>query len=217
MGEPFIIEKPDKAAAQAEKFRKYIQTPVLIGVEVSFPGFDAYDVEPKTIPDVLAERPVIIFGKWRGTARGGVKITGSSGTGDFSSTLLASENPPDEKNAALRYLWARFRIQLLADYNNLGEDKERVDEVTQLGLKYNLLTQYTSFIAVDQRVRNKGGKQETVEVPAGNGVGTARAIARLYSVFAEGGRELGLGPEILDLLCRETVRLGRDLESTGAG
>jgi len=34
-----------------------------------------------------------------------------------------------------------------------------------------------------------------VEVPAGNGVGTARAIARVYSAFAEGGAELGLTPE----------------------
>ena len=36
-----------------------------------------------------------------------------------------------------------------------------------------------------------------VEIPAGNGVGTARAIARLYSVFAEGGGELGIGPETM--------------------
>jgi CubicO group peptidase (beta-lactamase class C family) len=34
-----------------------------------------------------------------------------------------------------------------------------------------------------------------VEVPAGNGVGTARAIARAYSAFAEGGAELGITPE----------------------
>ena len=34
-----------------------------------------------------------------------------------------------------------------------------------------------------------------VEVPAGNGVGTARAIARAYSACAEGGAELGLTPE----------------------
>jgi CubicO group peptidase (beta-lactamase class C family) len=31
-----------------------------------------------------------------------------------------------------------------------------------------------------------------VEIPAGNGVGTARAIARAYSAFAEGGAELGI-------------------------
>jgi CubicO group peptidase (beta-lactamase class C family) len=34
-----------------------------------------------------------------------------------------------------------------------------------------------------------------IEVPAGNGVGTARAIARAYSAFAEGGAELGITPE----------------------
>jgi CubicO group peptidase (beta-lactamase class C family) len=39
-----------------------------------------------------------------------------------------------------------------------------------------------------------------LEVPSGNGVGTARAIAHAYSVFATGGRELGLRKETLDLL-----------------
>lgn len=34
-----------------------------------------------------------------------------------------------------------------------------------------------------------------VQIPAGNGVGTARAIAKAYSAFAEGGTELGLTPE----------------------
>jgi len=36
-----------------------------------------------------------------------------------------------------------------------------------------------------------------VEVPAGNGVGTARAIARAYSAFAEGGAELGITAETM--------------------
>ena len=36
-----------------------------------------------------------------------------------------------------------------------------------------------------------------VEVPAGNGVGTARAIARAYSVFATGGAELGIRAETM--------------------
>jgi CubicO group peptidase (beta-lactamase class C family) len=39
-----------------------------------------------------------------------------------------------------------------------------------------------------------------LELPAGNGVGTARAIARLYSAFAEGGAELGVGPETMAAL-----------------
>jgi CubicO group peptidase (beta-lactamase class C family) len=44
-----------------------------------------------------------------------------------------------------------------------------------------------------------------LEVPAGNGVGTARAMAHAYSVFATGGRELGLRQETLDLLAAPAI------------
>lgn len=51
-----------------------------------------------------------------------------------------------------------------------------------------------------------------VEVPAGNGVGTARSIARLYSVFAEGGAELGVGPDVFaQLIAPPEVGLGKDV------
>ena len=43
------------------------------------------------------------------------------------------------------------------------------------------------------------------EVPSGGAVGTARAIARAYSVFATGGRELGLRQETLDLLAAPAI------------
>src|SRR5215510_1609869 len=44
-----------------------------------------------------------------------------------------------------------------------------------------------------------------LEVPSGGGVGTARAIARAYSVFATGGKELGLsGNTLLELIAPAT-------------
>ncbi len=44
-----------------------------------------------------------------------------------------------------------------------------------------------------------------LEVRSGNGVGTARAIARAYSVFVTGGRELGLRQETLNLLAAPAI------------
>jgi CubicO group peptidase (beta-lactamase class C family) len=44
-----------------------------------------------------------------------------------------------------------------------------------------------------------------LEVPAGGGVGTARAIAHAYGVFASGGHELGLRQETLDLLAAPAI------------
>jgi hypothetical protein len=45
-----------------------------------------------------------------------------------------------------------------------------------------------------------------LEVPSGNGVGTARAIAQAYSFFAIGGRELCLRKDTLDLLAAPAIR-----------
>lgn len=44
-----------------------------------------------------------------------------------------------------------------------------------------------------------------LEIPAGGGVGTSRAIAHAYSVFATGGKELGLRPETLQELAAPAV------------
>ena len=44
-----------------------------------------------------------------------------------------------------------------------------------------------------------------LEIPAGGGVGTARAVAHAYSVFATGGKELELDPETLKELAAPAV------------
>ncbi|MFO7569819.1 MAG: VIT domain-containing protein [Smithellaceae bacterium] len=165
MGEPFVLTDQGMAAAEASRFRKMINEPLLTAVKVRYEGFDVYDVEPVTIPDVLAERPVIVFGKWKGRPSGKITISGISGAKRYEETLHVKNHQPSRENAALRYLWARHRIALLSDYNSLRHDSRRVEEVTELGLKYHLLTAYTSFVAVDSDVRNIDGQWTRVKQP----------------------------------------------------
>ncbi|MDB5928302.1 MAG: Vault protein inter-alpha-trypsin domain protein [Polaromonas sp.] len=154
MGEPFIITQPSEAKAQAERFRQLIESPVLTSVKLRFDGLDAYDVEPAQLPDVLGERPVVVFGKFRGAPKGQVIIDGQSATGPYRNAVTVAAQG-GQNTAALRYLWARHRIASLSDQEALdgGGDAQR-QRITELGLQYNLLTQYTSFLAVDQVVRN---------------------------------------------------------------
>jgi Ca-activated chloride channel family protein len=165
MGESFVVTKQDEAPARAARLREIIASPVLTGVKVAFDGFDAYDVEPAHVPDLLAERPVIVFGKYRGKAAGGITVTGRTGNAAYRQTIDAGSVKAMPSNAALRYLWARHRIALLSDYNNLRQNDARIKEVTDLGLRYNLLTAYTSFVAVDSQVRARPGDAQTVKQP----------------------------------------------------
>ncbi|MGD9589361.1 MAG: VIT domain-containing protein [Pyrinomonadaceae bacterium] len=165
MGEPFIIEGPEKAAEAANRFREYIQSPVLTDIEFRSNGFEIYDVFPAHLPDLLAGRPVIVFGKWRGAPTGSLELRGKSGFGDYAENFDVASAQPDEGNLALRYLWARSRIAELSDYGSPDISDEKVREITDLGLKYNLLTRYTSFIAVREVVRNPNGDASEVNQP----------------------------------------------------
>src|SRR4029453_9673743 len=64
LGEPFIVTGPNETDAAATKLRRYIDSPVLAGINVKFQGFDTYDVEPGAVPDLFASRPIVVFGKW---------------------------------------------------------------------------------------------------------------------------------------------------------
>ena len=169
MGEPFIVTRPDEAKAQAERFRKLIESPVLTSVKARFEGIDVYDVEPQQLPDVLAERPVIVFGKWRehaGTTPPNLIVEGRAAHGPYTQTLPIDVAANGPGTGALRLLWARHRIAALSDEEALTGGDAQKAAITKLGLDYSLLTQYTSFIAVDKVVRNPGGRGATANQPS---------------------------------------------------
>lgn len=164
-GEPFILTHPDQAAQQVQKFQDYISAPLLTQIGIDFGGLDVYDVEPVSVPDVFADRPVVVFGKWKSAQRGTITLRGRAGDGEYVQQFPVENTKPLESTDALGYLWARSRIASLSDYIKLERNDERVKAVTNLGLTYNLLTAYTSFVAVDHVVRNPGGGAEPVKQP----------------------------------------------------
>jgi Ca-activated chloride channel family protein len=165
MGEPFILTNQGEAEKCAGKFRNYISSPVLTNIKINYPGFNVYDVIPRNVPDVLAERPIVVIGKYKGKASGNIELNGQTGTENYNRSIKLSLSKPDENNQALKYLWARQKIMLLDDYNNIRNNQELIDEIIKMGLKYNLLTNYTSFVAVDSEIRNSGGNVTLVKQP----------------------------------------------------
>ncbi len=157
-GEPFVVLQKDDAAAEAERFRRMIEAPVLVQVRARFEGdggFAPYDVEPEAIGDLFSSRPVVVFGKWKGRPGGRLVVEGLTANGNFRTTVpLDQVAARGTQQPALRYLWARHRIASLADQDTLEGTGAQAKAITELGLRYSLLTAYTSFIAVDRIVRN---------------------------------------------------------------
>ncbi len=194
-GVPFIVTDEAEGKKVAETFRRYIATPVLSQIKIRFPGFDAYDVEPSHVPDVFAQRPIVLMGKWKGDAKGEIVIKGYSGKKAQEIRVSVKDALVDNKNSALKYIWARERIKMLSDYNIAGQDTKRDQQVTQLGLKYNLLTAFTSFIAIDEVIANNGeltSVKQPLPLPQGVSdlaVGFDLGITGISGLKPEGGSQ----------------------------
>jgi Ca-activated chloride channel homolog len=155
-------ENPDNAV---QNFVARISRPYLTDIQIDWGGLDVEDIYPAYVPDLFADQPVILHGRYNQPGSGKITIHGNI-AGQPWETSIAAEFParaPDDE--AVATLWARARIEDLTDQQFGGEKPEIVADITQTALAYRLMSPYTSFVAVEEKVVNKGGQQVTVQQP----------------------------------------------------
>lgn len=168
----FIATSEEEAYRVSKTFKKYISSPLLTQIKLKQNNFEMYDISPKSIPDVFSERPIMIYGKYKGTATGSVEISGYQGNTKIIKTIKIKNSSLSSNNKVLKYLWARKKIEQLDDYRtHFGDDVK--DQVIALSLAYNLATKYTSFIAIDNEIVSNKGALKTIkqQLPMTLGVG----------------------------------------------
>ena len=164
-GVPFIVTSSGQAEPLAHRFLEYIKSPVLTDIEISFEGLEVYDVEPLSQPDLFAQRPVVVFGKWNGEPTGSVIVSGTNGEGQYQREIQVNDYLLDDHPIPLNYLWARSRIDRISNFNAQKGNRGNREELVSLGLRYNLLTHFTSFVAIDEIIRNPDKQSKNVKQP----------------------------------------------------
>lgn len=154
-----------------KKFYNRISSPVLTDVKVSFDGVEVDDVFPKTVSDVWAEKPLYITGHYTKAGKGTATITGYSGGKPYLQKLAITLPLSQPQNDSIGSIWARSKVDWLMSHDleaaQRGQiNKELEDEIVKVALKHHILTQYTSFVAVEEKTeKTKSGKIKTVTVP----------------------------------------------------
>lgn len=171
-GEAEVVTLESDGDAAAERFHERIHSPVLTDITVDFGGLNVSEVFPdvSAIPDLFSAKPVILTGRYTGPGNGTITVRGETAAGPFERTIDVNLPAAEPAHDVLAPLWARKRIDWLMEQDWLGiqhgnPNKDVKGDITQLGLEFNLVTQYTSFVAVEERVVTEGGKPKTVEVP----------------------------------------------------
>jgi Ca-activated chloride channel family protein len=155
----------------AKKFYDRIRNPLLTDITIDWNGLPiaSDEVYPKRIPDLFSAQPLVLNGRYTGGASGDIivhaKVNGKPWTKKLHVTLPKSE----PENDSLLSIWARAKVDDLSSRDWLGAQTGKVDasikdQIVDLALEYNLMTQYTSFVAVEETV-TADGKPKTVVVP----------------------------------------------------
>jgi len=158
----------------AKRWENRLRSPILTNLELSVQSGEAFDLQPKQLPDLFAGDPVLISGHFNPSKDLTLALKGKRGMEKVHLTESVTSKTP--QNPVIPKIWARERIRdLNFDLMNpkkQGLAKEIESEITKLGLNYRLMTEFTSFIAVDSQsnVSTEGRVNTAVETPLPEGV-----------------------------------------------
>ncbi len=161
----------DSASDIMTSFFDRISHPALTDVDIDWGGMAVSDVYPARLPDMFVGRPIVVTGKYLGAA-GDISVSGT--TGNQNHRIGISADSTDSGNTYLPKIWARLRIAELSDRQtweqNLYGELEAAIRTT--ALKYQLMSDYTSFVAVDSSMQTEGSHGTTVQqaLPVPEGV-----------------------------------------------
>ena len=165
----YVEEGSGETSAVARRFNDRVRNPLLTDISIDWGSLPVTDVYPRNIPDLFAARPLVVSGRYSEGAKGTIRLKGKMAGQDFVREIEVTLPDKEDDHDVLSTLWARRRIEDLSQ-TEIGatQDKSTHDEIreeiTKLGLDFKLMTQYTSFVAVDEVLYTGGEEPTRVEV-----------------------------------------------------
>jgi Ca-activated chloride channel family protein len=180
-GEVEYVGLRDDGSVAARRFHERVRSPLLTDISIDWAGLQVSDVYPKRIPDLFSAKPVILSGRYTKGGRATIRLRGRMSGRDFVREIPVDLPEAQGQHDVLATLWARTRIDDLMrqDYAGKRQNNAHADTtetITQLGLEYRLMTQFTSFVAVEEMVVTDGGQPRRIEVPVEMPEGVRRAF-----------------------------------------
>ncbi|MDD2714885.1 MAG: VIT and VWA domain-containing protein [Candidatus Wallbacteria bacterium] len=176
------LSEEEEMELKISSFYQKISSPVLTGISLSFKPSDV-EHYPGAIPDLFAGSPMLLVGKCQKCSKLALVLNGRHGdekfTGEYSWDLGGS----DMEESFLPLLYAQRRVAYLLDQiRKNGSNRELIDEIKKLALKYGIVTPYTSFLVVeDQKFeREREVLQSRMDATGAGAVALSKSLNELW-------------------------------------
>lgn len=218
----YVLQTGDTSAV-ARRFHERVRSPLLTDITIDWGALPITEVYPKRIPDLFSAKPLIFSGRYLGGANGTIVLRGKMAGQDFVREIPVKLPETESSHDVLATLWARRKVEDLTarELEPAQEETAKTElreTVAQLGLKFKLMTQFTSFVAVDEVIFTGTEEAAPVNVPqhipAGVGSGGVSALL-MVSAGAQvlNATEASLGATVTSQSIIELPLQGRSLTS----
>ena len=127
-----------------------IRHPALVNLRIVDAPVRLIDRQPAELPDLFYGEELVLFGRYRGTGTGDIVLTGERQGRRERFSARAEFGSVEHSNGFIPPLWASRRIGELTRTARLeGATSALVEEIRDLGLRYGILTEYTSYLVVE--------------------------------------------------------------------
>lgn len=154
------ISPDEDIEIKISSFYDKVQSPVLTDLSIDIQdGIKIFKSYPKELPDLFRGSSITIFGRYTGEGPGTIILSGFLKGEKKTFKLEAEFAADDDEYGFIPPIWASRRIGYLLDQIRLnGEDKELIEEITQLAREHGIVTPYTSYLIMedeDLRIRRR--------------------------------------------------------------
>mgnify|MGYP000480614953 CR=1 FL=1 len=145
-----FISRGDNFKRQARAFRRKLMRPVAANLTLTIDGVEAYDMVPAVLPNLFHGSPIRLYGRYKGAGPATVTLQGDVAGKPFSRDITLDFPAEDPANPEIERMWAWHRVdRLLKKADRSGDRSPVIDEVVRLGEMYSIVTEYTSFLVLE--------------------------------------------------------------------
>jgi Ca-activated chloride channel family protein len=157
----------EKAEDVMAVFFDRISHPAMTDVTINFGQMKAIDTMPARVPDLFVGRPVIVTGKFNGSGKANVTVTGTVAGKRQTINIPVDLDAADQNHAGIGSVWARQQIAELSHLEAATSVRTGAlaNKIKVLSIQHNLVSKYTAFLAVDSSRRTDGTQGTTITVP----------------------------------------------------
>ncbi len=219
----YVLNNADSTTV-ASRFYERVRSPLLTDISIDWSTLPVTDVYPQRIPDLFSAKPVVLSGRYLHGAKGTIVLKGRMAGQDFVRAIPVELPATENGHDVLATLWARRKVDDLMGQDMAGAQsgnmkEEPREEITQLGLKFKLMTQFTSFVAIDEVIFTGPDPARPADVPLHLPAGTVSSnITGMVTVTAQSvstvmSTEVSAGNPVTVRLLQDLPLQGRSIQS----